>query len=385
MLDHIDDVDWKNLGQHTYGNADQIPQALRDLVSADPQVRAAARGFLLGEYDTFGAICDTTPYILPFVFEVLAGDGSHDKADILELIVGIASTVVDPISGYDNTVHIMRRRLQVYDALHDNLNILLHLLTRGSTAVRLQSVEVIQYLVDDAKYLVPELIKHFDHETDEAVQIALLMSLKALLGTIAITDSNRKDELASFLREVIETHLAPKVRVAAAQASVELVLPFETSYERLSPQVPQILVAALIELTQPPQNTNNSSWMLPLHEVNLLLQDLVVLSADTLIQLLHMPNLSREQAHQIGRCLLAQAFLSAKRNPRYWEQLWDLRRQDHGRFYALEPVRALDTPPRKKIIQAIINANAFWELPTNIFSFFFSLPDSREALQALLD
>src|SRR5262249_24442619 len=145
------------------------------------------------------------------------------------------------------------------------------------------------------------------------------------------------------------------------------------------------LAVELLELTKPPRNTDNSNWTLPLYEVNLLLQDLVLLSGETLLQVLHVPDLSREQAHLIVRCLLAQTFLSSKRNPRYWEQYFDFRGKDKGGLYSLEQVTALDTPQRKNIIQAIIDTDVFWELPTNIFSFFFGLPDSREALQALLD
>lgn len=48
MFATLDSIDWKNLGTHTYSRHDEIPQAIRELLSPDEAVRADARGFLLG-------------------------------------------------------------------------------------------------------------------------------------------------------------------------------------------------------------------------------------------------------------------------------------------------------------------------------------------------
>ena len=39
---------------------------------------------------------------------------------------------------------------------------------------------------------------------------------------------------------------------------------------------------------------------------------------------------------------------------------------------------------KQRFLQAIIDCKKVWETPTDLFSYFYGLPDSREALQALL-
>jgi len=36
-------------------------------------------------------------------------------------------------------------------------------------------------------------------------------------------------------------------------------------------------------------------------------------------------------------------------------------------------------------LEAIVDCEPFWEIPTNLFSFFYGLPDEREALRKLLE
>jgi hypothetical protein len=56
MFETLDQMDWKNLGSHVYNRHEQIPDAIRDLLSQKPQVRQDARDFLLGGGQDFGDI-----------------------------------------------------------------------------------------------------------------------------------------------------------------------------------------------------------------------------------------------------------------------------------------------------------------------------------------
>ncbi len=38
----------------------------------------------------------------------------------------------------------------------------------------------------------------------------------------------------------------------------------------------------------------------------------------------------------------------------------------------------------RTVLQAIVNADIVWEIPTNLFSYFYDLPDSREEMRDLL-
>ncbi len=39
----------------------------------------------------------------------------------------------------------------------------------------------------------------------------------------------------------------------------------------------------------------------------------------------------------------------------------------------------------KQVLQAIIDTETVWKIPTNLFSFFYGLPDSPKELRALLE
>ncbi|MHB8630148.1 MAG: hypothetical protein ACYDBJ_28330 [Aggregatilineales bacterium] len=39
---------------------------------------------------------------------------------------------------------------------------------------------------------------------------------------------------------------------------------------------------------------------------------------------------------------------------------------------------------QRLVIEVIVNCDQFWQLPTNLFSFFYGLPNSRGELQALI-
>ena len=41
-------------------------------------------------------------------------------------------------------------------------------------------------------------------------------------------------------------------------------------------------------------------------------------------------------------------------------------------------------PNQKQILKAILNCELFWELPTNLLSFFYGLPDDRQKLRKLI-
>ncbi len=60
MFSDLDSIHWKGIGYHVYSRHEEIPQAIRDLLSKSDSIRAQARTFLLVEGQDFGDIYDTT-------------------------------------------------------------------------------------------------------------------------------------------------------------------------------------------------------------------------------------------------------------------------------------------------------------------------------------
>src|SRR6266536_4390705 len=171
MWDRLDQIDWKSLGYHVYGNNDAIPEQIRCLLSDDPELREAARDFLLGGGQDFGDIYDTTPAILPFLFEYLA---HPDLPDRVALIYHLSGVAVYRLYARHLSIHMMRLCLQTYDAFKAALPSLFSLLHDELAEVRIAAAHLLQYLTDEVDTLIPQLCEHLKTEQDETVQLALL-------------------------------------------------------------------------------------------------------------------------------------------------------------------------------------------------------------------
>src|SRR5688572_29291074 len=88
MLETLYDIDWSNVGDHVYGSSDEIPEAIHNLLSDNDAVREHARLFLFGGQQDTGDIYDSTPYIIPFIIELLADDSTPERDQLLR---GLAS------------------------------------------------------------------------------------------------------------------------------------------------------------------------------------------------------------------------------------------------------------------------------------------------------
>ncbi len=384
MLDGLDQVDWKDLSS-IYGESEKIPEEIRKLLSPDPEVRQLARESLLGGGQEYGYIVDMTPHVIPFLIELLTYDDTPGRVDLLDHLAGLANEMV-----YCGRV-IRRARLsiQTYDAFKAGLNRLLDLLKDNSPEVRIASAKLLQFMTEDFKYLIPALVERFQTEPDEAVQVALLQSLKSLFAWpwTGLYGDELKKQYVPFFKEVVETHTSQKVRVAAARASVELLEHILPDYGRLSVQVPTLLCQAFLE-------QHPSFYDPDYYEVEKIVSDLAKLKEGPLLSLLQDPSIDAQQAHLIVRGLLANAFLhrGGEDSPYWGHELDNWHRQDEGKFYShyawvqyYYGGREHLNDTGKRVLQAIAEADKVWEIPTNLFSFFFGLPDSREGLQSMCD
>ncbi|MFG2056531.1 HEAT repeat domain-containing protein [Micromonospora sp. NPDC048930] len=89
MLNGIDDIDWSRLS-HAYGPADDVPDQIRALASADPETRARARYELYGNIFHQGSRYEASAYAVPFLLELLADPTTPEPTELLALLVSIA-------------------------------------------------------------------------------------------------------------------------------------------------------------------------------------------------------------------------------------------------------------------------------------------------------
>ena len=383
MFSTLDLIDWEGLGNHTYSRQDKIPQAIRQLLSPDEATREEARGFLLGQGQDFGDIYDTTPQIILFCLEVLRMDGAPGKAELMQQLSGQGIYIAN--SGV-RSIYMMDLCLQTYAALQAGLDLYLDLLVEGDRDERLAACELLQYLTDDPEQLISKLLEQIDLEADEAVQVSLLYCLKQLLGSPEWPRFLLKGRYAPELRAIVDGHPTHIVRVAAARASVELVrqnrMPND---DLLSKQVAKLLAQ---EFLQPGPPMHWSEGYPSLYQESLV-RDLARLSDPLpLLHLLDEPGITAEQANLLARGLLCQAVVPQVGYRWHWQQMPRREKAKAGDFFLYEriiPPWKLKTERVRSILQAIIAEGRIWERPSNLFSYFYGLPNSRDEPRRLVE
>jgi hypothetical protein len=386
MFEGLDQIDWQSLGYHVYGRHEIIPQEIRHLLSENAEVRQEAREFLLGGGQDIGDIYDTTPHIIPFLFEILDSPDGPDKDLLLYHLSVVADHSLNPARA---SIHMLRLCLQTHDALKAGLGILIALLDDPTPEVRAADAGLLECMTDEVESLIPELIRSVRKEGDEEIQIALLTSLKRLLHSLDWRHSGLREQYAPFFKELVETHPSRKVRVAAARASVELLGQFKGKQMYLSPEIPGLLTQEFLDVSARLDHRKLGTDFFHAEQVA---RDLARLANhEPLLTLMQIPTLSPEQAHIIARALMAAMFLYGLMIESHWERFPNHDRRAEGLFYLqhLDATRSMRMPfmykARRPYLQAILEAEKVWEIPTNLFSSFYGLPDSREGWQAMME
>lgn len=96
MFDEMNTIPWHML-HHAFGPADDIPTLLKAYARQLQQLPDKANGpdFAQPGYelsdDIFhqSTLCEATPYVVPFLFEVAASSRTRNKMDVLFLLSGI--------------------------------------------------------------------------------------------------------------------------------------------------------------------------------------------------------------------------------------------------------------------------------------------------------
>ena len=89
MLDDLDLVPWAEL-THAYGPADDVPDQIRALASSDKERREKAMWSLYGNIFHQGTRYQATPYVVPFLLELLQDSRTQAKPELVTLLVHLA-------------------------------------------------------------------------------------------------------------------------------------------------------------------------------------------------------------------------------------------------------------------------------------------------------
>lgn len=387
MLQGLDQVDWENIGVHVYASRPkkEIPNIIRDVLSQDAEIRQQALGFLLGHQQEISSIYDTTPYILPFVIEILKVQSVSGKADILKFLVHKSNLHVHTGGNGELSIHQRRTQIRTYDALQVGISDFLNLLRSDDTTVRKLAAKLLGAMSDDATVIALKLIEAFDNEADEVVKCSIVEAMGSLLSKTDIRQAELRSQYADWFRELVETYPIDNLRVAAARASIisarNSLWNDRLGSNDISPQVGDILVKAYWSMTD------------DLYERQKIIQLLARLkSAEFLLTILEDPKTTAEEAQVLALGLLWNIFKGSSSDAFFWQWIAIKIAVGSGQLYRMYDVPKPDRDYEKSrwlkvtpTLSRLVAVEKIWHLPTNLFSFFFGLPDSRDELRALIE
>lgn len=205
MLTGIDDIDWTGL-QHAYGDASDVPDMLRGLLSADADERERALDALHGTVHHQGDVHDSTVACLPFLFEIATTPGPGGRGEVVELLRSIHGDGRDPEvmdfwSDDEEEYEEWRRLLARAEAdVRDRAGSLLPLLADPDPGVRRAVPGALAQLLPDPEDVRAALTGRLTAEADPTV----LRALASALGDLGVRHAGLAGAAAGALLPLLD-------------------------------------------------------------------------------------------------------------------------------------------------------------------------------------
>lgn len=266
MLEALNAIDWSHVSG-CYGWSEEIPSAIRGLVSEDPTERGTALGTLWMSLEHQGSVYEASALAVPFLLAILADPQTQGKRQLIhflahlgcrglylghwyiDLSTRLAFQYQEEGHGPISQEVIDRHRKweeETHQGFRKGLDTLLPLLSDPDPAIREEIAFLLAAFPEDRSRLLPSLMAQFQAETREPVQCSLLLCL----GYLSTPTSDAAQMLTYYL-EHGETELLQFTAARALctllkeQASEKVVRvlfeafthphALQASYEQLSP------------------------------------------------------------------------------------------------------------------------------------------------------
>lgn len=216
MLDGLDQIPWNRL-RHAHGAADDVPDLLRRLRTASPEMTGEQSPLwhLSGNIWHQGTVYEATPYAVPFLIELAAHPLVPDRLGILQLLAAIATgrSYRDVHGNLLNEPDFAERQAlelrwveEAHVAVARGIASFLAM-TREETDVRLAAAHVVALLPEHREIVCVRLRSMVNAETGSLQRAGLLL----LLGLAG----DRSEATFSMLTSVLSAHDLVQRRGAA--------------------------------------------------------------------------------------------------------------------------------------------------------------------------
>jgi hypothetical protein len=207
MLDRLDDIPWSSL-EHAYGDAGDMPNLLRALVSSDPDQRAWAQDMLdMGPFHQ-GSLYSCTPFVVRVVLQIAQEEDAADLPWILQYVSRVLAAAIYFLSISEPPPEDPERAFaaQILVEIRAQWPLLLSLFEHPDVHVRLALLRLLVLLKADLPHLNTDLAEKLTVETDESMRAALVFCVSLVVENAPLPPVQRTLET---------TTESPLVRIAA--------------------------------------------------------------------------------------------------------------------------------------------------------------------------
>jgi|GEM_PF-4043238 len=409
VLENIDDIQWDKL-DCAYGDARDVPLLLQHVSKAESEIEwVAAYNKVLDFVHRDEIIYPATAPTVHFLMQLLAAnDDPHYKIRHCFSLGGILlkthMTLYPPhISALPESITSQRSKLTTYDAFANNVDIFIDMLSHDSPDVRTASLAILGFLVEQSQQIFPAVVDCIEKTDDVWTQAVGAWAYTLLVYHSIKFNSIVRADINSHINQVLqwlEDTDNPILKYTAAISCLLLQQPY-------SRRLPEPVFDAVIKGMNADSNdfistTDNEEMdtlrdeFLPFDHV----ASIISLNCrrfsrpDLWLRLLPELELTPMQAHIYCREMMELEFYSFNRDAstKRWNN-WDHLRKHHflevvnyrwsGKPFFYRPGHGFANY-QPTILKTIINCDPFWELPSNLFSFYYRLPDDRDELREMI-
>ncbi|WP_267244867.1 PBS lyase [Streptomyces sp. PR69] len=264
MFGGIDEVDWASL-KHAYGPADDVPELLRGLASADPAEREKALDGMYGAVHHQGDVYDSTLACIPFLLELAAADAVPDRGGVIELLTSIGGIDLDgddELDPEDEEFECAANYAMAASAVTAGADVFLGLLDADDRGVRLAVPVALATLHPDPARVLSLLRTRLAVEPDAEVRFACVEAG----GRIALRHGELAAEVVDWLSGLTRVAYDAGLRLAALaqlarcapEALPHTVVPCVTSLLRELRADPVVIAVPVAERTPSPSAERSS-------------------------------------------------------------------------------------------------------------------------------
>ena len=207
MLDSLDSIPWSALG-HAYGDAGDIPNIIRTLVSSDPDQREWAQDMLdMGPFHQ-GSLYSCTPFVVRVLLQIMQETDVADPSWILRYVSRVLDAAIsylpipEPLTPDSEQAYAAQILVEVRAQWH----LLLSMLKHPGDHVRLALLRLLVLLRADLPQAQGILAERLSIETEETLRAALVFCF------CLVADDASLPLVQGILEETAES---PLVRIAA--------------------------------------------------------------------------------------------------------------------------------------------------------------------------